>query len=105
MTTHLAVPFRFDSGVVATVEQDSPDDVAQSVRVLVTTERGSRIEVPGYGLHSPLGQQSTSPITNEILGAVTQWEPRAQVDVTSQIDSIDEFVRDIRIRVRSSSVV
>lgn len=102
--SHLAVPFRFVNGQAVTVEQDSEDDIAQSVLVLVTTPRGSRVEVPDYGVPSVLFKQSNVPVANDILGAVGRWEPRARVDVTSRIDSLDDLVRNISVRVKPTNV-
>jgi phage baseplate assembly protein W len=99
MIPHLAVPFRIENGSAATIEQDSEDDVLQSVRVLITTPLGSRLEVPTYGVPQALGHQSTFPVTNSVLAGVAQWEPRARVDVTTQIDSYDSLVREIDVRV------
>ena len=52
---HLRIPFRItSSGAADVVEQDSIDDVAQCVEVLLRTRPGDRPEVPEYGIDEPL---------------------------------------------------
>lgn len=77
---HLAVPFAFaGDGTVATVEQDSAEEITQCVRVLLGTVTGSRVVVPTYGVPDPT---FTGVDPQEVTDAVTEWEPRAAVTVT-----------------------
>lgn len=80
---HLAIPFRLadGNGPAATVEQNSIDDITQCVEVLLATELGSRVELPGYGAADQTFTQQFD--TSLILQAVTAWEPRATVTVSA----------------------
>jgi len=72
---HLAVPFTIGAdGSAATVAQDSPAEIAQCVRVLLSTTVGSRVELPGYGVRDVT---FTNGDTTGMVQAVAQWEPRA----------------------------
>lgn len=82
---HLALPLRLDStGRLAVVAQNSPEDVAQSVGVLVATRPFERVAVPGYGTPDP---QADGPNLTATRAAVEHWEPRAgTVDLTLTVD-------------------
>jgi len=81
---HFAVPFTLGAdGSVATVAQDSPVEVAQSVRVLLSTTIGSRPQVPGYGVRD---FTFTNGDTTGMTQAVARWEPRAAgITITAKV--------------------
>lgn len=77
---HLMVPVGLaQDGSLATVEQDSLDEITQSVRMLLGTLPGTRLTVPGYGLPDPTFGHVTAPDI-EALAAI--WESRAGLTVT-----------------------
>lgn len=94
---HFSFPFRLSGDDFALIEQDSEDEIVQSVRVLVSTPTESRVELPEYGVDDPLFTQDTD--LHQIADAVEEWEPRASVSVDESIDSLDKFVRHIGINV------
>ena len=59
--------------------QDTIDEVAQSVSVIAGTERGDRTVVPTFGVPP---QPFANPDKNQILTAISVWEPRAQASVS-----------------------
>lgn len=78
---HLQVPFILQGdGTWAVWQQDTIDEVGQSVEVVCGTLPGERTVVPTYGLPD---QTFTGPQPN--VGVITRtiaaWEPRAQVTV------------------------
>lgn len=76
---HLAIPFGLDTaGAALVVEQDTVDEVAQCVRVLLGTTQGTRQVVPDYGIPDPT---FTGIQTDVVEQAVADWEPRAVVSV------------------------
>lgn len=78
MTVHLAFPIRLAAGGgLATVEQDSQEDIRQSVELLLRTRPGERRCVPGYGLPDPVFGGLTEA---EVLDVIEEWEDRADVD-------------------------
>jgi phage baseplate assembly protein W len=77
---HLALPLALgENGSFNTVAQDTVEEVAQSVGVLLGTVKGERVMVPDYGVDDPTFSE---PNTNEIAQIVAQWEPRAAVVVS-----------------------
>jgi phage baseplate assembly protein W len=79
-TPHFAVPFQFGpSGGALTVEQDSLDEVAACVEILLSTTLGSRDDIPTYGVADQTFAQQFDP--SLITAAVATWEPRAVVTV------------------------
>lgn len=83
MARHLAFPIALGAdGRLATLEQDSPAEVAQSVALLLATQPGERAAVPDYGYPSPLGRGVDAAEVAELVG---EWEDRADpalVEVT-----------------------
>lgn len=95
---HLAFPFRLErDGSAAVLEQDTLDEVAQSVQVLLMTHEGERLEVPEYGVADLVF--AAEPDLEGISAAVEEWEPRAASRVVDQIDNEDELVRHVIARV------
>lgn len=82
---HLRVPLRLDGGRLAVVEQDSPEEVAQCVRTLLTTPPGFRMTEPEYGTpDQSYADGGADP--DVLLEAVEQWEPRA----LAWLDDLDD---------------
>jgi phage baseplate assembly protein W len=93
MIPHLAIPFRVDStGAAAVVDQDSFDEIAQCVRVLLTTRRGQRIELRDYGITNPVFSEQGSLDRTGMAAAVTKWEPRARAVLRSDPDRFDDLL-------------
>ncbi len=86
---HLAWPFRLTMGAdlpgqvahapLQLVEQDTIEDVRQSVRLLLRTPPGARPLAPEVGIDEPT---FTAGIDADVLAArLEELEPRAQVSV------------------------
>lgn len=76
---HFALPLRLDGiGRLATIEQDSADEIAQCVAVILATPEGSRVEVPDFGIPR---LEFNLPDTADIIAAVQEWEPRADLSL------------------------
>lgn len=92
---HLDLPFRFvsDQGslTVATVEQDTIDDVANCVQAVLRCPTGFRPELPEFGLDD-LTFRMLPIEMQEILDAVLRWEPRAQITMEKTPEVLDELV-------------
>lgn len=93
MTAHLAAPLRLGGDrALATLTQDSPAEVGQSVALLAATRPGERLAVPGYGTPDPVfGGVDLDAVT----AALPLWEPRADratVDVTTDPVTGDQTV-------------
>lgn len=75
----LAWPLRLaPDGSFATVPQDSPADIGQSVTLLLSSRVGERPDEPDYGTTDPTFHQLD---TAEIETAAAQWEPRVDPTV------------------------
>lgn len=100
---HFSFPFRraaTGKSVVVT-EQDMDDEILDCLEVLLTTERGERIDLPDYGLPDPLFVQSGMSLET-VQQVIATWEPRANAAVTRG-DLVDMLDR-IRIEVLSRDV-
>lgn len=76
----LAFPFRVSNGKVATVEQNSIEDVKQCVLACLSTPKGSRPDDPEYGIDAGLFTKQTPNLSiAPILATVEEAEPRAKL--------------------------
>ncbi len=92
-TPHFGFPFRVENGAVATVEQDSHDEVADCVLTALNTPVGSRIEAPEYGIPDELFTQlPPSPSAEPYLAAVEEAEPRAHLLGEAEIEGMTKRV-------------
>lgn len=74
---HLQIPFRIgQDGSALVFQQDTLDEVAQCVGVLVATVVGARKEVPAYGIPDPTFTRGDQ---GAIHNAVALFEPRAKI--------------------------
>lgn len=98
---HISFPPRLVNGSLAMVEQDSPQELRQSVLACLKTPQGSREDAPDYGIPPILFEQlTTEPDVAAVLAAVEQVEPR--VRLLSQIE-VDEMVENVRIEVQGTA--
>lgn len=97
VTPKLAVPLRVAGGRLATVEQDSDDEIAACVYATVATPRGSRLEEPDYGVED--GEFEQLPFnTDEWVEQIGAWEPRAEVSTSEEIE---EMLDKVTVRVKA----
>ncbi|HEY6731905.1 MAG TPA: hypothetical protein VI039_12895 [Solirubrobacterales bacterium] len=69
-----------EGGRPATVEQDSAEEIRQSVMACLRTKVGSRIEAPEYGIPGrTFRRQPRTPTADVYLRAVEEAEPRARL--------------------------
>jgi phage baseplate assembly protein W len=95
----LSWPLQLDGPSLATVEQDSLDEIAQCVTLILSTKTGTRAEVPGYGIDDPIGQKDLA--SPDVLASVQEWEPRALIDIDS--DVLVEGVESIVLRLQGEN--
>jgi phage baseplate assembly protein W len=84
---HLVHPLRLVDGphgskVLATVEQDTLEEVVQSVKLILATERGERYrDAPNFGVDELLTGDPVN--TSAAAATLAELEPRALVTFTS----------------------
>lgn len=79
----LALPLTIsDSGRLVTIEQDSAEDIAQCVALILDTRPGERAAFPEFGLPDPLFADLD---IDEIAETVQRWEERADQLTIEQI--------------------
>lgn len=96
---HFAFPFQLQGSSFAVLEQDTVEEVAQCVEVLIATPVGARTDQPDFGVVDLTFQQSIDHAA--ILDAVAVWEPRALAEVASSPDDLDELVQRVQIMVKA----
>jgi phage baseplate assembly protein W len=101
MVPHFAHPFRVDtSGSVAVRDQDSDEEIAQCVQVLLSTTVGERLEVPTYGIPNPVFREQSPVDDANMAAAVRKWESRATALVHSTV--IDDSLRRVLVELELS---
>jgi phage baseplate assembly protein W len=98
---HIKLPFQLAGRAVAVVEQDSPDEIAQNVEVILRYPLGSRPELPDFGVRD-LTFSEGQPDLNEIQTAITLWEPRADALIESEPDFLDDLVAHVHVELRGT---
>lgn len=83
MIQHLALPLVVtDSGALGSLMQDSVEEIAGSVALLLATRPGERRSVPEYGVpDARFGGVNTSAVAD----ALSDWEERADPALLDQI--------------------
>jgi phage baseplate assembly protein W len=83
VTQHLALPLRLTpGGALATVAEDSVEEITQSVAVILRTQPGDRLTEPEFGLADPAFAELPP---QALLSAIEPWEPRATVEIVEQV--------------------
>lgn len=96
---HLALPLRLaPDGHLVALDQDSPEEIAQSVALLVATRPGERRSVPGYGVPDPLGSGFDPDVADE---AIEEWEDRAD---PADIDIVTDTLAEQHVVVAPAAV-
>lgn len=83
MTAHLRLPLSLaGDGSFRTVEEDSPEEILQSVAVVLRTRPGERLADPDLGVEDPtfVGFDAKAALTE-----VERWEERASLEVVEQV--------------------
>jgi len=76
---HLQVPFQIQGASALVVEQDSWEEIAQNVGVILGTRLGARLVVPDFGISDPTFR--FTPDEAEMISAVARHEERAVVSI------------------------
>lgn len=102
LNPHFAIPFRLTTTggnrVPAVVEQDSLEDVTGCVEAALRTERGSRIDMPDFGVPDPTF--SVVPMDlNSMAAYIENHEPRAITLLSEDQDRLDALVDRITASV------
>ena len=103
---HFALPFRFvyERGqVVAAVnEQDSPEEIFDSVHAIVRYPRGFRDDLLDFGITEQVFAEARVDI-DKVQAEILEWEPRAREEITHDPAShYMELFDRVRINVWTS---
>jgi phage baseplate assembly protein W len=104
LVPHFRVPLEFVGGRLATVEQDSPDEVAQCVEAVLRYRRGERLTDPEFGIDDPTFRNvpATGMRFDDIAEAIARWEPRLSVLIEQSAVSVGDAIMGVALRVRAT---
>lgn len=103
-------PVSVESGETATAAYD--EDVRQAILIIVGTNPGERAMRPDFGaglaafVFEPLNPATLEALRRRVLEALTDWEPRIDVDdVTATADAADpgKVLIGMSYRVRATN--
>lgn len=95
---HLALPLRLRGSSLAAVEQDTPEEVATAVEVVLRYTPGDFDVDPAFGTPSQLFRQGGADV-QEILDAVARYEPRVDALVTEDDSELRDLISRVRVDV------
>lgn len=101
-TPHVAYPFTITKGGVATVDQDSVEEIASCVSAICACVIGQREDAPTFGIPDPLF--ATYPVdTARIQAAIMALESRARMVISERASPSDPSNVTVTINVGASS--
>jgi hypothetical protein len=92
------LPFRFENGQLATVEQDSLADIVNKVETLVRCPLGFRDELPEFGWPQPAFETTPLDVSRQ-QALIDEWVPDARAVLSEHGSSTDEAVRTIQVTI------
>lgn len=95
----LRFPLRFTNGRTELVEQDSIEEIAQCVEIILRTPRGQRLDLPDFGIPDQAFRENGADLV-ALRSAIEQYEPRAAVVL--EHDGVIERLVD-RVTVTTTS--
>lgn len=99
-TPQIAFPFEImANGLVREVEQDSLDEIAMSIEIILRFPLGSRFELPNFGVPDLSFRLTTEDLAALLAEHVSRWESRARIFIEERPDQWNTMVRDFTIRV------
>jgi phage baseplate assembly protein W len=94
----ISFPFRLHPNLESAVyvEQDSDDEILDSVEIILSTEQGRIEEVPTFGIPDlTFVQGGVNP--RVLQEAISRWEPRARDRIRPE--TIEDLVQHVTIEV------
>lgn len=96
---HFDIPFRFtSSGSAAMAEQNTFEDIANCVEVIVRTPFGFRDDAPDFGFPD-LTLLEQPIVTRDLVELVQSQEPRATVLISERPDLLDVLIDRVTVEV------
>lgn len=93
---HFAFPFDVNSdGMIATVEQESDDEIAGCYAVILSWPLGTRDLLPDFGVDEQAFQQGGADL-EEIRTALQVNETRAIPSLTEDDEQLQDFIDTVR---------
>jgi len=96
---HFSFPFRFGSPNAIVSEQDSLDEIADCVTVILLCPQGFRVELPEFGIVDPTFQTPHVDL-EQLRTSVDFWERRASVLLDEYPDLNDVALRRVETYVQ-----
>lgn len=94
---HFAWPFQVTSqGTVATVEQDTDEEIETAMAIILSWPQGTRPSDPMFGVDEQ-AFLAGGPDLGELRAAITAYEPRALARILDSDETLTQFVATVRV--------
>lgn len=102
---HFDLPFRFGgkNGAAVIVEQDSPEEILNGIRIIIAYPIGSREDLPEFGIPDVLFLTKPEDIVSKLADAIARWEPRAQAFIAEHPIVFDNLVKQFEMKFSGGS--
>lgn len=98
----IALPYRIVAGSPVVVEQDTLDDIAGCVETILRFPKGSRLELPDFGLPDQTFRERGVDV-DAVRSTLERWEPRAGVLVEQDDQALAEMVAAVTVSVSTAN--
>ena len=95
---NIKIPLEIRGGKFVTLEQDSPEEIMQCAKTVVSTEVGTRTGNLEFGVPDQTFRQG-GPDPAAVRAALDRWEPRANAIVETEPDALNELVNYVNVGV------
>jgi hypothetical protein len=95
-----AFPMRKAGSRLASVEQDSEEEVVQSAKLTLRYARGDRTALPDFGLPDQALRENGADL-GVIRATISTWDDRADAEVFSD-DDLSDAIQEIDVEVDAS---
>jgi phage baseplate assembly protein W len=99
-TPQIAFPFEIlPNGTVREVEQDTLDEIAISIGIILRFPLGSRAELPNFGIPDPTFRLFNEDVASILAEHVSRWEDRARIFIEERPGDWQQMVRNFIVSV------
>lgn len=99
-TPQISYPFEIlSTGLVREVEQDTVDEIAMSVEIILRYPIGSRDELPDFGVPDVTFLEASVDVSKILASHVARWEDRVPILIEERPAVWNQMVRNFIARI------
>lgn len=97
---HLRLPLQFTgiNGGALVNEQDTPEDIIDCIKAIISYPIGSRHDMPEFGIPDMVFRQESATRIQQLRDHILEWEGRAQIDTEGGPLITDSMIWSILVK-------